>query len=63
MIYPKPKTKVEEKNFHRQSYELEKKDLTAFHKKQGYDIKTLNEFLVNSLKADYETELREDGLM
>ena len=63
MIYPKPKTETEKRQLHRMSYELQKEELIAFHKEQGYDIKTLNEFLVNSLKADYEAELKEDGLM
>lgn len=50
MIYPKPKNKEEEKEFHRLDYELQKKGLIEFHKSQGYDVNTLNIFLVNSLK-------------
>ena len=50
MIYPKPKNKEEEKEFQRLAYETEKEDLIAFHKSQGYDVNTLNIFLVNSLK-------------
>lgn len=63
MIYPKPKNKEEEKEFHRLDYELQKKGLIEFHKSQGYDVNTLNIFLVNSLKKHYEEELKEDGLL
>lgn len=63
MIYPKPKNIEEEKEFHRLAYETEKEDLIAFHKSQGYDVNTLNIFLVNSLKKYYEEELKEDGLL
>ena len=63
MIYPKPKNKEEEKEFHRLDYELQKKGLIAFHKSQGYDVNTLNIFLVNSLKKHYEEELKEDGVL
>ena len=63
MIYPKPKDKNTENELHRQSYELEKESLIAFFHKQKYDEKHLNEFLVNSLKQDFESELKEDGLM
>lgn len=63
MIYPKPKNKEEEKEFHRLDYELQKKGLIEFHKSQGYDVNTLDIFLVNSLKKHYEEELKEDGLL
>ena len=63
MIYPKPKNKEEEKEFHRLDYELQKKGLIEFHKSQGYDVNTLNIFLVNSLKKHYEEKLKEDGLL
>ena len=63
MIYPKPKNKEEKKKYHRLAYETEKEDLIAFHKSQGYDVNTLNIFLVNSLKKYYEEELKEDGLL
>ena len=62
MIYPNPKNK-EEKEFHRLAYETEKEGLIKFHKSQGYDVNTLNIFLVNSLKKHYEEELKEDGLL
>lgn len=63
MIYSKPMDEQVKKKLHRESYELEKADLTKFHKEQGYDESTLNEFLVASLKQDYEEELKEDKLM
>lgn len=63
MIYPKPRDKKTENELHRQSYELEKEGLIAFFHEQEYDEKHLNEFLINSLKQDFEEELKEDGLL
>ena len=63
MIYPKPRDKKTENELHRQSYELEKEGLIAFFHEQKYDEKHLNEFLINSLKPDFEEELKEDGLL
>ena len=63
MIYPKPKDKKTEKELNRQAYELEKEDLIAFFHEQKYDEKHLNEFLINSLKKDFEEELKEDDLL
>ena len=63
MIYPKPKDKKTEKELNRQAYELEKEDLIAFFHEQKYDEKHLNEFLINSLKKDFEEEQKEDGLL
>lgn len=63
MIYPKPKDKSTEKKLHRQSYELEKESLIAFFHEQKYDGKHMDKFLINSLKQDFESELKEDGLM
>ena len=63
MIYPKPKDKKTEKELNRQAYELEKEDLIFIFREQKYDEKHLNEFLINSLKKDFEEELKEDGLL
>lgn len=64
MTHPKPKNKEQAKEFRMIEYQTQKKDLIEFHKKQGYDKKTLNVFLVNSLKnMGYEEELKEDGLL
>lgn len=63
MIYPKPRDKKTENELHRQSYELEKEGLIAFFHEQKYDEKHLHEFLINSLKQDFEEELKEDGLL
>lgn len=63
MIYPKPKSETEKEQLHRKAYELEKEDLTLFHKKMGWSKDTLNDFLVKSLKSEYEKELSHDGLI
>lgn len=63
MIYSKPKTKKEEKKYHRINYENEKRDLEAFHKSMNYPKDSLKMFLINSLKEDYEKELKEDGIL
>lgn len=63
MIYPKPKNKDIENEMHRMAYELEKEGLIMFFRGQKYDEKHLNEFLINSLKSNFEKELKEDGLI
>lgn len=64
MIYPKPKSEEEKKKFRRLDYETQKEGFIEFHKSQGYDANTLNEFLRNSLKnMGFEQELKEDGLI
>ena len=63
MIYSKPKTEAEAKKLRRESYELEKRGLITIYKERGYEKEYLSQFLVNSLKEDYETELKEDGLI
>ena len=62
MIFPKPKNEKERIQYQRQSYEIEKEDLIAFFNQMGYDKKDLNAFLFNSLKDNYELELKEDGI-
>ena len=63
MIHPKPKNEQEQKKYHRESYEVEKNDLTYWYKSQGDNMDGLNRFLTNSLVENYETELREDGIL
>ena len=63
MIYPKPESEAEMKKLHKESYELEKADLIATFNEQGYEQKYLNDFLINSLKNEFEEELKEDGLI
>lgn len=63
MTGPKPRNEEERKEFHREAYEIEKKDLTMFYNSQGRNKNGLNRFLANSLKADYADELKEDGLL
>ena len=63
MICPAPQSEEEEKEYDRMAYEIAKEDLIEFHEKQGYDKKTLKMFLVNSLKKNFERELKEDGLL
>lgn len=63
MIFPKPTTEKERMNYRRESYENEKEGLIAFFNQQGYDNKDLNAFLFNSLKDNYESELKEDGII
>ena len=56
-------TQEEQKQFHMEMYMNEKESLIAFFREQKYDKKHLKEFLINSLKQDFEEELREDGLL
>lgn len=64
MIHPKPKNQEQAEEFRMMEYQTEKEGLIEFHKQQGYDKKTLNVFLVNSLKnMGYEKELKKDGLL
>ncbi len=63
MIYPEPQNEEEQKEYDRLAYEEAKEDLIEFHKNQGYDAKTLDMFLVNSLRKNFEQELKEDGLI
>lgn len=56
-------TQEEHKQFHREMYENEKKGLTDFFHEQKYDEKHLKEFLVNSLKQEFEEELKQDKLL
>lgn len=56
-------TQEEQKQFHMEMYKNEKEGLIAFFCEQKYDEKHLNEFLINSLKQDFEEELKEDGLL
>lgn len=64
MTYPKPKNEEEKKKFRRFDYEEQKEGLIEFHKSEGYDPNTLNEFVINSLKnMGFEQELKEDGVL
>lgn len=56
-------TQEEQKQFHMEMYKNEKESLIAFFHEQKYDENHLNEFLINSLKQDFEEELKEDGLL
>lgn len=56
-------TQEEQKQFHMEMYKNEKEGLIAFFHEQKYDEEHLNEFLINSLKQDFEEELKEDGLL
>lgn len=55
---------VEElKRFDRERYENEKEDLIIFFNEQGYDKKYLKPFLINSMKNNFEEQLKEDNLL
>lgn len=56
-------TPKEQKRFRMEKYKNEKESLIAFFHEQKYDEKHLNEFLINSLKRNFEKELKEDGLL
>ena len=61
--FRKPRDEKEEKEMRRFMYEIEKEDLVSIFKSQGYEEKDFKDFLVNSLKNDFEEELKEDGLL
>lgn len=56
-------TKEEQKQFHMEMYKNEKRSLIDFFHELNYDEKNLKQFLINSLKKNFEEELKEDGLI
>ena len=56
-------TQEEHKQFHREMYENEKKRLNYFIHEKKYVEKHLKEFLVNSLKQEFDEELKQEKLL